>query len=159
MRSLLAVLILLPALGVAAETAVLRPGDTLPTFKLNDQHDKPYPIPANSRVLLVTADKTSGELAHEVLKDIPQPEQERRGIVYLADLSGMPSFITRMFALPKMRDYEYRMMIGFEPEQTAMLPRVADAVTVIELDAGRIKSVEPVRDIATLKAKLDAIAP
>lgn len=158
MRSLLAALILLPALA-GAETATLRPGDTLPALKLNDQHEQPYAIPANTRVLLVTADKASGGLAHGVLKDIPQAEQERRGIVYVADVSGMPSLVTSMFALPKMRDYGYRIMIGMEPGQTAMLPRAADAVTLIELESGRIKSVEEVRDIPALKARLDVIAP
>lgn len=158
MRSLLAALILLPALA-CAEIAVLRPGDSLPTFKLNDQHEQPYAIAANARVLLVTADKASAGLAHEVLKDIPQGELERRGIVYVADVSGMPSLVTSMFALPKMREYGYRIMIGMESEQTAMLPRTAEAVTLLELESGRIKSVEAVRDVPALKARLDVIAP
>lgn len=158
MRSLLAALILLPALA-GAETAALRPGDTLPTLKLNDQHEHPYAMPANTRVLLVTADKSSAALAHAVLKDIPKTEQERRGIVNVADISGMPSLVTSMFALPKMRDYGYRIMIGMDPGQTAMLPRAADAVTLVELESGRIKSVEDVRDIPALKVRLDVIAP
>ncbi|MGK0673604.1 MAG: hypothetical protein ABWU16_02950 [Halothiobacillaceae bacterium] len=158
MRPLLAILILLPAL-VGAETAVLRPGDSLPRLKLNDQHEQPYAMPGNARVLLVTADKASGGLAHEVLKDIPQAEQERRGIVYVADVSGMPSLVTHMFALPKMREYGYRIMLGMEPGQTAMLPRAADAVTLVELESGRIKSVEEVRDVPSLKARLSVIAP
>lgn len=158
MRSLLAALILVPAMAWA-ETAVLQPGDVLPALNLNDQHDQPYALPENARILLVTATKSAGGVANEVLKGIPREEQERRGIVYVADVSGMPSLVTSMFALPKMRDYGYRIMIGAEAEQTAMLPRAEDEVTLIELEQGKLKSVEKLRDAEALKARLDAIAP
>lgn len=158
MRALLAALILLPTLA-SAEPAVLQPGDALPALKLNDQHEQPYALPAQARVLVVTADKSSAALAHAALKDIPRAEQERRGIVNVADISGMPSLVSSMIALPKMRDYGYRIMIGSEAEQTAMLPRTPDAVTLIQVEAGRVKATEPVRDVATLKARLDALAP
>lgn len=158
MRSLLAALILVPALA-SADVAVLQPGDALPVLNLNDQHDKPYALPDNTRVLLVTSTKPAGAVANEVLKVIPQMEQERRGIVYIADVSGMPGLVTTMFALPKMRDYGYRIMVGTEPDQTAMLPRAEDAVTLIQLEQGKIKAIEKAGDAEALKVRLDAIAP
>lgn len=158
MRSLLAALLLIPAM-VWAETALLAPGDALPALQLEDQHGQPYALPEGTHIILFTASKTAGGVANEVLQTIPREEQERRGIVYIADVSGMPSFVTRMFALPKMQEYAYRIMIGREPEQTAMLPRAQDAVTLLVLEQGRVQSIEHLTGADELKARLDALAP
>ncbi|MEW6764956.1 MAG: FAD/FMN-containing dehydrogenase [Pseudomonadota bacterium] len=159
MRSMLAALLLLPALAMADEQGtMLKVGDPLPTFQLNDQHDKPMPIGDDTRMVLFTADKSAGDMLNGLLKERPGDFMVQRKIVYIADISRMPGFITSMVALPKMRDYAYRMAVGMEEAQTMMLPRAEDSVTVLGLEAGKVKSIQQFNEskAAALAALLDA---
>lgn len=159
MRSMLAALLLLPALAMADEPAtMLKVGDALPAFQLNDQHDKPMPIGPDTRMLLFTADKSAGDMLNGLLKERPGDFMAQRKIVYIADVSRMPGFITSMVALPKMRDYAYRMAVGMDEAQTVMLPRAEDSVTLLGLEAGKVKSIQQFKETeaAALAAVLDA---
>lgn len=156
MRSMLAALLLIPALA-CAEPAPLKVGDALPAFHFNDQHDKPMSIGADTRLVLFTADKSAGDMLNGLLKQRPGDFMEQRKIVYIADISRMPGLISSMIALPKMRDYAYRMAIGAEEEQTAMLPRAEDSVTVLSLENGKIKTMQQFKETeaAALAALID----
>lgn len=142
MRRFLAALLLVPALALADEgVKLLKPGDTLPVFKLNDQHDKPIALGPDTRAILFTADKTAGDMLNGLLKERPADFMPQRKLVYIADISRMPGWVTSMIALPRMREYPYRMAIASEEGQTAMLPRAEDSVTVILLEGGKVKEL------------------
>lgn len=157
MRTMLAALLLIPALA-CAEPVPLKVGDVLPAFHLNDQHDKPMRIGMETRLVLFTADKSAGDMLHGLLKQRPGDFMEQRKIVYIADISRMPGLVSSMIALPKMRDYAYRMAIGAEEEQTAMLPRAEDSVTVLTLENGRVNTMQQFKEseAAALAALIDA---
>lgn len=154
MRALFAALLLVPSLVCADEVRLLKAGDPIPAFKLNDQYDKPYPVPADTRLIVFTADKSAGDMINGLLKQRPADFMTQRKMVYIADISAMPGFITNMVALPKMRDYAYRIAIGAESEQTAMLPRAVDNVTVIKTDTGKVVSIQQFKE--TEVSQLDA---
>jgi hypothetical protein len=149
MRTVFAALFLVPALAFSlafADTLMTKEGDALPAFQLNDQHDKPFPVPADTRAILFTADKSAGDMINGFLKQQAADYMTQRKIVYIADISAMPGFITSMVALPKMRDYTYRIAIGAEKEQTQMLPRNVDSVTLIEIKTGKIASIKQFKE-------------
>jgi len=145
MRSFLAALLLIPAL-VFAEVPTLKVGDPVPAFQLNDQHDKPFPLPSDTQLIVFTADKSASEMINGLLKQQAADYMSQRKMVYIADISAMPGFITSMVALPKMRDYAYRIAIGAEKEQTEMLPRAVDSVTVIGVESGKVKSIQQFKE-------------
>ncbi len=145
MRSVLTAVLLIPLLAFA-EVPTLKVGDAVPKLQLNDQHDKPFPLPADTRLLVFTADKSAAEMINGLLKQQPADYMSQRKMVYIADISAMPGFITSMVALPKMRDYAYRIAIGAEKEQTEMLPRAVDSVTVIGVESGKVKSIQQFKE-------------
>lgn len=163
MRTLFAALLLVPTL-VFADTVMLKAGDAVPVFQLKDQHDKPFPITEDTRLIVFTADKSAAEMINGHLKEQAADYMNQRKIVYIADISAMPGFITSMVALPKMRDYSYRIAIGAEKEQTAMLPRAEDSVTLIKSDDGKVTSIQQFKEtersqlIATLN-EMPSVAP
>lgn len=160
MRTLFAALLIMPSL-VFADTAMLKVGDPVPAFQLNDQHDKPFPLPSDTRLIVFTADKSAAEMINGHLKQQPGDYMNQRKMVYIADISAMPSFITSMVAMPKMRDYAYRIAIGAEKEQTEMLPRNVDSVTLIKAEAGKVVSIQQFKETeaAQLTAALNGINP
>lgn len=160
MRSIFAALLLIPALALA-EPSVIKVGDPIPAFQLNDQHDKPFPLPADTHIIVFTADKSGAGMINGMLKKNPADFMTQRKMFYIADISAMPGFITSMIALPKMRDYAYRIAIGAEKEQTAMLPRAEDSVTVIGVESGKVKSIRQFKETEAnaLTAALNEVVP
>jgi hypothetical protein len=78
---------------------------------------------------------------------------ERRA-VYVADMSKMPAFATRMFALPALRDQPFDVGVVLDAKVMTEWPRKDDAVTLIRLDQGRVVGHEFVDSEAALTAAL-----
>lgn len=137
-RALCAALALIP-LGLGA--AALEPGAELPALKLSDQFDKPVVIGLATQVLVFTAEKPASDLVIKVLGSKPKVALESPGLVYVADISAMPAVISRMFALPKLRELSFPVALAREAGMVADLPRRAGSVTVLALKSGRITQV------------------
>jgi hypothetical protein len=150
--ALLASALLLPALGHAAP---LQPGAALPRLQISDQNERPVALTPATRLVIFAADKAGSELAQGVLKAQPAGVLDRLHAVYIADISGMPSLITKMFALPKLRELPFPVGLVRDAAQTADLPRQAGQVTVLVLDAQqKLQQVKLAGDAAALKAAL-----
>jgi hypothetical protein len=123
---------------IAEERAVLGIGEALPAFNLQDQHERPSPIPATTHELIFAADNAGAKLVEAVLADKDKDWLLRTGRVYLADIHRMPALISRMFALPALREKPYAIILGREAGDLAMLPRQAGCVTLLPLQDGRL---------------------
>jgi hypothetical protein len=132
-------------------------GEMLPELALTDQHDRAARLDAGTRLLLFAPDRASSELAHEVLTPLGGDALAQAGIRYVADISAMPAVVTRMFALPKMRDYSYPVLLGRDPEDTAALPRRPGEVTLIRVETGEITDLGYVAQAEVLTARLEPL--
>ncbi len=151
---LLSLAFLACALTAQAQTAPLRTGDSLPALKLSDQHDKPAAIPADLRQLIFAADKEGSALVTDWLDKQPADWLVRTKRVYLADIHKMPGLVTRMFALPKLREKPYQIVLGREEADLAVFPRKKDCVTLLPLDAGKLGQASFACDANALQAAL-----
>ena len=145
------------AIGAAEPDASVQPlgvGQALPELGLTDQHERAGDIGGGTNLVLFAPDRESSELAHGVLEKIGGETLEEAGVRYVADISAMPGLVTRMFALPKMRDYSYSMLLGREAADTAVLPRQDGELTLIRLEAGSVTDLSYVGTEAALRAAL-----
>lgn len=134
----------------AAETVQdgpLTPGTPLPALSLSDQFDQHHDVAACRDLLLFAPDRDSAGVAQDYLD--ARAAAGLDGVCYIADISGMPGVITRLFALPAMRDYAYPVLLGRTPADTLRLPRRAGQVTVLTIRAG---SVDAIGFAATVQA-------
>jgi len=97
---------LLPLLANA-----LQPGQRLAPWTLLDQHDQAYSLDADAQVLLVAHDMEGAKLVKAALADQPTGYLEARHGVFVADIQRMPALISKLFAIPAMRDYSYRVCL------------------------------------------------
>lgn len=141
------------ALLLLAALAALAPGSTLPPLTLTDQHDVATTIGAQTRVIVFTRDMDAGDLVKAALATQPALLDTAQA-AYVSDISGMPSLIARMFAVPAMRKRPYRILLDRDGKATAELPSVEGKVTVIALDRGRITAITFVDSSAALTAAL-----
>jgi hypothetical protein len=96
----------------------------------------------------------AGRLVREALAERDQAFLDAHGAVYIADVSGMPSLITKTFALPGMRRRAYRVLLDRDGSSTRDIPYVKGKVTVVRLDALRVIGVAHVNSVDEVAAAL-----
>ncbi|WP_079420681.1 hypothetical protein [Thiomonas intermedia] len=140
--------------GMATATP-LGAGDTLPQTSFEDQHGKTETFPgADTRVVLFAVEKAPSDVVNDYLTTLGAEAMRQRGIVFLANISGMPGFVTQTFALPKMRKRPYAILLATKAEQCAFMPHEKNAVTVVQLRQGKITQIQFARDAAALKSAI-----
>lgn len=140
-----------------ADAAPLTEGSAMPTLSLNDQHDKPAAVNTQTRWLVFTAEKPVSDMVSAVLAAEPAGVADRLHLVYVADISGMPALVTRMFALPKLRELPFPIALvrdTAQVTQVADIPRVKGAATVLRMDNGCVAQVATVRLADELRSLL-----
>lgn len=146
------------AVLILAALAALAPGGTLPPLTLADQHDVAMTVGPQTRVILFTRDMDAGDLVKEALAEHATLLESAQA-VYISDISGMPSMIAKMFAVPAMRKRPYRMLLDRDGTATADFPSSEGKVTIMRLTDQRIDSVEYLDSAAAVRAALTPAAP
>ena len=89
-------------------------GQTVQAFTAADQHGTPFTFqPAETRFILISHDMTTGKKANAVLNALGKDHLPAKKAVYVANIHGMPG-IGRFFAIPKMKRYAHRIILGDE---------------------------------------------
>lgn len=129
-------------------------GAPLPELQLQDQHGRDWRVTPETRLLLFASGRKASNLVQEVLATQPKGFLASRHAVYLADMSRMPGFVTRTFALPALREMPYAVGVVRDERLLADWPRQEDAVTVMVLEAGRIVSMRQIDNAGALRGAL-----
>lgn len=145
----------LPAKASAEAATALAVGQPLPALSLKDQFDKPWQISPGTRLVMFAAGRKASNLVQVVLQNLPKDQLTRRQAMYLADMSKMPGFITRTFALPALKEMPYAIGVALDETTLASWPRQPDAVTLIELEQGLVKRISFTALEAELRSALE----
>ena len=116
-------------------------GSTIPRFSLDDQHGVTRDVGPRVRAIVFSRDMDGGDFIKQSLADKNGAYLADRELVYVADISGMPALVTRLFALPSMRRRPYPLLLDRDGTRTAELPDVAGEATLIRLDALRVTGI------------------
>jgi hypothetical protein len=129
------------AVAFAQTASTFAVGQPLPELKLKDQHDQPWVVAPSTRLVIFAAGRKASNLVQAVMQDLPKDQLTHRQAVYLADMSKMPGFVTRTFALPALREMPYPVGVSLDGSTLASWPRQPDSVTLIELEQGLVKRI------------------
>ena len=121
-------------------TGVARLGDSL-VLELKDQHDQTVAINEQTNLILFAAGKSTSALMSKTLEDLPPTTLKDKKALYVADISGMPSFITKIVAIPKMQKRLYTIGLLRDESQSKRFPQKDDAITLIKLKSGKITDI------------------
>jgi len=150
LKKLLLLTLLCVGLNTAAVAAELQVGDSLPAITLKDQHDKSVTVAPEAQTLLFTIEKSAADLVNNYLKQQTPDFLTSKQAYFLADISGMPSIITKMIALPKMQERPYAILLGYEAADLAFMPRQKDHVTLVKIQSGKVDKILFIKDEASL---------
>lgn len=151
---------LLAALAAAPLVALAAPqlGEPLPELDLKDQFELAWRVEPGTKLVLFSSSRKAGDMVQAVLGEQPKGFLASRQAVYLADMSRMPGFVTRTFALPVLRAMPFSVGVVLDEQLLADWPRQDGAVTVIGLQDARVSSLTFATDEAALRSVL-GLAP
>ncbi|PID41086.1 MAG: hypothetical protein CR981_04815 [Proteobacteria bacterium] len=132
-------------------TYAMDTGDRLPTFKIADQFAQEHVLSADTRTIIVASDKKTSEIVRAYLLAKEKEFLEKKSAYYLADISGMPGFIADMFALPKMKECPFPILLVDEEQTKTFLKKDAH-ITVYTIENGRVLSVAYIKTKEELAA-------
>jgi len=155
-RPLLAALTLL-TLCAAAGADPLGVGDRVAPFQLDDAHGVVHEIDDGVRAIVFSRDMDGGGFIKKAMKGRDGEFLSERGLVYIADISGMPALVARLFALPNVRRRGYPLLLDRDGSLTADLPDATGQATLIRLDSLRVTQVAHFDSSETLAAALAAL--
>ena len=118
-----------------SSAGAVRLGDSL-ILELKDQHDQTVAVNEQTNLILFAAGKSTSALMSKTLEELPPSTLKDKKSIYVADISGMPGFITKMVAIPKMQKRPYTIAILRDEAQSKRFPLKDDAITIIKLKAG-----------------------
>lgn len=125
--------------------------EQFPTTTLNNQWDKSVSINQETTLVIFASDMDANDIIKASLDELKITNLAERHWVYAADISGMPSVIAKMFALPKMRDYAFPIALDREGDKTATWLKKEEQVTTFTLNNLAITHVKYFADKEAFK--------
>lgn len=146
----LMLLILLPSAAHALEV-----GERLASWTLLDQFDQPYTFNEQTQTLLVARSMDAAKLVNGALQGKPEGFLEARKTVFVADIHKMPAVISKMFAVPGMRAYSYRIMLDRDARVVPRYEGDIDKVLWLQVQNGRLVKQQQFSSSDELRAALE----
>ncbi|MBM6443314.1 MULTISPECIES: FAD/FMN-containing dehydrogenase [Pseudomonas] len=137
----------------------LEVGERLAPWTLLDQYDQAFTLDNRTQTLLVARSMEGAKLVNAALQGQPKGYLEARHAVFLADIERMPRLIAKMFAVPAMRDYSYRVMLDRDGRVAPKYPGAVDSVLWLQLKDGQLVAQHEYATAAQLREALETSRP
>ncbi|KMT55217.1 hypothetical protein [Pseudomonas fildesensis] len=145
---------LLPVWAQAVEV-----GDRLAPWTLLDQFDQAYTLNDQAQILLVVRSMDAAKQVDAALQGQPKGYLEARHAVFVADIQRMPRLVAKLFAVPAMQAYNYRVMLDRDARIAPRYPAPVDKVLWLQLDNGRLVAQHEYSSATELREALEQVKP
>lgn len=127
----------------------LKIDDKISNFSLTDQFDKIHTITCDISTIIVTFQKKTLMMVNDYLSSKSENFLEDHHAIFINNISSSPTIITKMFTLPKLRDYKYTILLIYD-ESNTKFEKQSDKITTYSLENGFIKNINFVSSIDEL---------
>lgn len=138
---LLLLLFVLPICHVGAKQKTWTVGQTLESMVFIDQHGQKRVIDETTRMIIFAADRAAAKQVHAAIETQGADYLMTQRVIYVADISRMPWLIARIFAIPRMQDYDYPIALGRKSDDCVEFPRQKGKVSLIYLEQQKLKKI------------------
>lgn len=145
---------LLPLWAQAVEV-----GERVAPWTLLDQFDQAYTLDNQAQILLVARSMDAAKWLDAALQGQPKGYLEARHAVFVADIQRMPRLIAKLFAVPAMRSYNYRVMLDRDARIAPRYSAPVDKVLWLQLDNGKLLARHEYGSAAELRQALEQVQP
>jgi hypothetical protein len=138
-------------LGLSAFANSLTVGSDLPVLTVKDQFDKEFTIDAKVKTVIFSATKEESNVIKEFLAAKDKDYLTNNNIAYVADITGMPSLISKFIAIPKMKDYAFSILL-IDEDNKALFPVEEDKISIITLENSKVTNIKFIKTTEELAA-------
>ncbi|MDD5052204.1 MAG: hypothetical protein PHO27_05660 [Sulfuricurvum sp.] len=153
MKKLIVLLLLLIPLGLNA--APYKVGQSVPPLELKDQFGKMHVMKVMPHILIMAFEKGTGAKVNEFLASQDKGYLNLHKAAFVADISGMPSFITTTFAIPKMQKYPHTVLLIYDEEFGLKFPGQEEKITIMKFSGNFIQSIDYVSSSDDVKKAIE----
>lgn len=144
---------------LAGSAQAVEPGERLSRWTLSDQFEESHALDEQVRVLLVARSMEGGKLVEQALAGLDRDYLPARHALFVADISRMPRLIGSLFAIPAMRDYNYRVLLDREASVVPQYRAPEAGVLWLDLQAGVVRERREFADATALRQALEQLKP
>jgi hypothetical protein len=116
-------------------------GKEITPFSLPDQFEKTHTIDKTTRTIIVSFEKDTGADMNAFLATKSPDYLEKRNAVFIANISEMPSIITKLFAMPKMKKYKHDVLL-INDEEDKRFEAKEEKITIYKLVDGVVSKID-----------------
>jgi hypothetical protein len=114
--------------------------DKISNFSLTDQFDKIHTINNDVSTIIVCFQKETLELINDFLSTKDINFLEKTHSVFISNISSTPIIITKLFTIPKLRDYKYDILLIYD-ENNTKFSKQDNKITVYSILDGEINNI------------------
>lgn len=122
--------------------AEIKVGESFPKLTLVDQFNEKTEVKQKgSTTLLLSFEK---DVSAEIKTYLSAKEEgflAANNMMYISDISSMPSLITSWVAIPKMKKFTFKISLIYDEKEAVSISRQKGKVTVVRLKDNRIQKV------------------
>ena len=128
----------------------LKLNDKISNFSLTDQFDKIHTITSDVSTIVITFEKETLNSVNDFLSKKEKDFLEKNNTIFIANISCWSNIFTRMFTLPKLRDYKYPILLIYD-EKSARFSEIENKITVYSIENGIVKEIKYLNSIFELE--------
>ena len=132
------------------------PNTVIEELTFIDQWDKEHRLNNDTRVIIYSHHKEGSTWVKQALTSL-SIDLNKSHWLYVANISKMPSLITRFIALPKMRDYAFPIALVRDNSRVKTWPVENETVAIYQLNQLELKLIDHVSDEAALVVLLEKL--
>lgn len=134
-------LILLILICIFAKASTLKIDDKISSFSLPNQFDKIHTINGETSKIIVTSEKENIELINDFLSSKNSDFLDKNHTVFIDNISKVSSLIVKMFIIPKLREYNYDILLIHNESSKRFLEK-ENKISVYIIENAKIKDIK-----------------
>ena len=120
-----------------AQTQAQTPESQAAVLTFQDQWGQSHALNQKTRWVVYSHHMAGNDWVKGAFQQLKLQDLDRHQLLYVADISGMPSLVSKWMAVPAMQEYAFPIALVRDSERLADWPRVQDQVSVFEYQAGQ----------------------
>jgi len=123
--------------------AKIKVGENFPTLTLVDQFNTKIEVKKEGTTkLILSFEKDVSSAIKDFLDTKEKNYLANNNIIYISDISSIPSFIVSLFAIPKMKKFDFRIALIYDKKESKVLVREKEKITLVSIKDNNITSIE-----------------
>ncbi len=134
-------------------------GEKIAPFTLKTQHDKKMSISDKTKMIIFVFSKGSGHTVKQFLDKQAPDYLSKRDIVFVADVSPMPSLIRKYLAMPDLKSRKYPIMLIYDENfaEKYKNDEKGDDIMIVNLDHLKVTKIRYIKTADELKKIIESV--